>query len=266
MVRSGRPVADVEIEELGLGTRAYNCLKRGGVRTVADVLAKDPDELWGLPRLGRSGRHDIQGKLAKLGLYLVPVTSLGLSLVRAHDAPGHEREIARWRVLRKSIDRPEGGHLESLREGLADGAPGTRAAALNGLDSVPWDESFLALLAESATSAHADVREGIASMAAQVVRWDEDRHALEFIDSFLTDDEPGIRAAAVLALSGVGIDRLAAALDDQDSGVRRAAVRSLRACVDEVDAGGSILGLEWLAERPGPWRSGRRRSAAGRCR
>ena len=42
------------IEELELGVRSYNCLKRVGIETIGDLVSKTEDELAAIPNFGRS--------------------------------------------------------------------------------------------------------------------------------------------------------------------------------------------------------------------
>jgi DNA-directed RNA polymerase subunit alpha len=60
----------VLIEELELGVRSYNCLKREGIQTVGDLLAKTESELLNVPNLGQKSIDEVQEKLAERGLSL----------------------------------------------------------------------------------------------------------------------------------------------------------------------------------------------------
>ena len=42
------------IEELELGVRSYNCLKRVGIETIGDLVSKTEGELAAIPNFGRS--------------------------------------------------------------------------------------------------------------------------------------------------------------------------------------------------------------------
>ena len=61
---------DVLIEELELGVRSYNCLKREGIRTVGDLLAQTEAELLNVPNLGQKSIDEVQEKLSERGLNL----------------------------------------------------------------------------------------------------------------------------------------------------------------------------------------------------
>lgn len=67
---SGGGMDDVLIEELELGVRSYNCLKREGIQTVGDLLAKTEAELLNVPNLGQKSIDEVQEKLAERGLSL----------------------------------------------------------------------------------------------------------------------------------------------------------------------------------------------------
>jgi Bacterial RNA polymerase, alpha chain C terminal domain len=66
-------LVDIWIEELPLGVRAYNALKRSGVQTVADLARLSAEEVAALPGVGRKGFDEIVDALAALGLSLTRV-------------------------------------------------------------------------------------------------------------------------------------------------------------------------------------------------
>src|SRR5918994_913315 len=47
------PMHDILIEELELGVRSYNCLKRAGIQTVGDLISKSENELNAIPNFGK---------------------------------------------------------------------------------------------------------------------------------------------------------------------------------------------------------------------
>ncbi|TDA68624.1 MAG: DNA-directed RNA polymerase subunit alpha [Clostridia bacterium] len=61
---------DMNIEELDLSVRSYNCLKRAGINTVAELVQRTEDEMIKVRNLGRKSLEEVQEKLAELGLYL----------------------------------------------------------------------------------------------------------------------------------------------------------------------------------------------------
>jgi carbon monoxide dehydrogenase subunit G len=62
------------IEELSLPLRAHNSLRREGVHTVADLVARTPAELLAIENIGPASVEDIRQRLADRGLSLAPAT------------------------------------------------------------------------------------------------------------------------------------------------------------------------------------------------
>jgi DNA-directed RNA polymerase subunit alpha len=58
------------IEELELGVRSYNCLKRVGIETIGDLTSKSEGELVAIPNFGRKSIEEVRGALAAHGLTL----------------------------------------------------------------------------------------------------------------------------------------------------------------------------------------------------
>ena len=65
-------VQNIEIvgDELDLSVRSYNCLKRAGINTVAELVERDEEEMMKVRNLGRKSLEEVQLKLAALGLSL----------------------------------------------------------------------------------------------------------------------------------------------------------------------------------------------------
>jgi DNA-directed RNA polymerase subunit alpha len=61
---------DILIEELEIGVRSYNCLKREGIQTVADLVKRSEAELMNIPNFGRKSIEEVIENLAKMGLSL----------------------------------------------------------------------------------------------------------------------------------------------------------------------------------------------------
>lgn len=59
---------DMPIEELDLSVRAYNCLKRSGIRSVAQIFALSRQELLAIRNMGSPGRHNLYICLVERGL------------------------------------------------------------------------------------------------------------------------------------------------------------------------------------------------------
>jgi DNA-directed RNA polymerase subunit alpha len=58
------------IEELELGVRSYNCLKRVGIETIGDLTSKSESELVAIPNFGRKSIEEVREALATHGLVL----------------------------------------------------------------------------------------------------------------------------------------------------------------------------------------------------
>ena len=61
---------DTPIEELELGVRSYNCLKREGIETVGDLVNKSEQELMCIPNFGRKSIEEVRERLEKNNLKL----------------------------------------------------------------------------------------------------------------------------------------------------------------------------------------------------
>ena len=61
---------DVLIEELELGVRSYNCLKREGIQTIGDLVSKTEAELLNIPNFGKKSIDEVKEKLDGRGLAL----------------------------------------------------------------------------------------------------------------------------------------------------------------------------------------------------
>jgi DNA-directed RNA polymerase subunit alpha len=58
------------IEELELGVRSYNCLKRVGIETIGDLISKSEAELAAIPNFGKKSIEEVRETLAAHGLTL----------------------------------------------------------------------------------------------------------------------------------------------------------------------------------------------------
>jgi DNA-directed RNA polymerase subunit alpha len=58
------------IEELELGVRSYNCLKRAGIQTVGDLISKSEAELNAIPNFGKKSIDEVIETLHSRGLNL----------------------------------------------------------------------------------------------------------------------------------------------------------------------------------------------------
>ena len=63
-------VLEMNIEEMDLSVRSYNCLKRAGIHTVADLTHKTEEDMLKVRNLGRKSLDEVIAKLRGLGLDL----------------------------------------------------------------------------------------------------------------------------------------------------------------------------------------------------
>ena len=61
---------EILIEELELGVRSYNCLKRAGIQTIGDLVQKSENELSAIPNFGRKSIEEVKETLRVRGLGL----------------------------------------------------------------------------------------------------------------------------------------------------------------------------------------------------
>ena len=59
---------EMTIDELDLTVRSYNCLKRAGINTVAELAVKSEEDMIKVRNLGRKSLKEIKEKLEALGL------------------------------------------------------------------------------------------------------------------------------------------------------------------------------------------------------
>ena len=63
-------VLEMNIDELELSVRSYNCLKRAGINTVEELINKTPEDMMKVRNLGRKSLDEVLAKLRELGLKL----------------------------------------------------------------------------------------------------------------------------------------------------------------------------------------------------
>ena len=63
-------VLEMNIDELELSVRSYNCLKRAGINTVAELCDRTADDMMKVRNLGKKSMDEVQEKLKELGLEL----------------------------------------------------------------------------------------------------------------------------------------------------------------------------------------------------
>ena len=86
---------EILIEELELGVRSYNCLKRAGIQTVGDLVQKSESELAAIPNFGRKSIEEVKETL----------DARGLALARGLDSPAMRHRKQKGKLSRDSAHR-----------------------------------------------------------------------------------------------------------------------------------------------------------------
>ena len=63
-------VLEMNIDELELSVRSYNCLKRAGINTVEELCSRTSEDMMKVRNLGRKSLVEVLAKLKELGLQL----------------------------------------------------------------------------------------------------------------------------------------------------------------------------------------------------
>lgn len=63
-------ILEMNIDELELSVRSYNCLKRAGINTVEELCNKTPEEMMRVRNLGKKSLEEIYAKIKELNLSL----------------------------------------------------------------------------------------------------------------------------------------------------------------------------------------------------
>ncbi|NLM38470.1 MAG: DNA-directed RNA polymerase subunit alpha [Firmicutes bacterium] len=61
---------EMTVEELDLSVRSYNCLKRAGINTLAELTRRTEEDMMKVRNLGKKSLAEVKEKLAELGLSL----------------------------------------------------------------------------------------------------------------------------------------------------------------------------------------------------
>ena len=67
-----KKVLEMNIDELELSVRSYNCLKRAGINTVEELTNRTAEDMMKVRNLGRKSLEEVLAKLKELGLQLNP--------------------------------------------------------------------------------------------------------------------------------------------------------------------------------------------------
>ncbi len=65
-------VLEMNIDELELSVRSYNCLKRAGINTVEELTNKTSEDMMKVRNLGKKSLEEVEQKLEGLGLGFKP--------------------------------------------------------------------------------------------------------------------------------------------------------------------------------------------------
>lgn len=63
---------NMPVEQLNLSVRTMNCLRRGGITTLGELISKQEKELMALRNFGLKSKTEIEERLAAIGLSLAP--------------------------------------------------------------------------------------------------------------------------------------------------------------------------------------------------
>ena len=63
---------EMNIDELELSVRSYNCLKRAGINTLEELCNRTSEDMMNVRNLGRKSLEEVLAKLKELGLQLNP--------------------------------------------------------------------------------------------------------------------------------------------------------------------------------------------------
>jgi DNA-directed RNA polymerase subunit alpha len=113
-----------EIEALGLNVRVYNCLRRAGITTVAEVLeslAKGDDELLAIRNFGTKSLDELKERLEEMGLR--PAGKATEARVAAEVAPGADRRQPMLASADNDLEKADGS-AEVLPEAAELEIPG----------------------------------------------------------------------------------------------------------------------------------------------
>jgi len=76
---------NIPVEQLNLSVRTMNCLRRGGIATVGELISKGEKALLQLRNFGQKSKREIDERLEVLGLSLTPKVEQGTEEEKATD-------------------------------------------------------------------------------------------------------------------------------------------------------------------------------------
>ncbi len=68
--KGNEKILEMTIEELDLSVRSFNCLKRAGINTAGDLIAKSEEDMMKVRNLGKKSYDEVVNKLKSLGYSL----------------------------------------------------------------------------------------------------------------------------------------------------------------------------------------------------
>ncbi len=69
---------NMPVEQLDLSVRTMNCLRRGGISTVGELISKGEQELLALRNFGQKSKQELEERLGVLGLSFTPQVEEGV--------------------------------------------------------------------------------------------------------------------------------------------------------------------------------------------
>ncbi len=83
---------NMPVEQLNLSVRTMNCLRRGGITTLGDLISKQEKELMALRNFGLKSKTEIEERLAAMGLALAPPTEENTEELESSESKEAEEE------------------------------------------------------------------------------------------------------------------------------------------------------------------------------
>ena len=65
-------IYNMPVEQMNLSVRTLNCLRRGSIATLGELISKEEKDLMALRNFGQKSRREINDRLEELGLSLTP--------------------------------------------------------------------------------------------------------------------------------------------------------------------------------------------------
>ena len=116
------------IEELELGVRSYNCLKRVGIETIGDLVTKTENELAAIPNFGKKSIEEVKETLATHGLNLRGEDGSARVRHRRSGTQAGPRRLAPQGALREPRGRADRARPHQDHRGEGQGGQADRRA------------------------------------------------------------------------------------------------------------------------------------------